>query len=204
MTIAQQIEKYDASLTNEQRMFNEQFRSFCSRVQSSALFPGQSLEKSDPDVVDHVPADLFGFSRGAMQAVKLANLINEYGVPDPTSEVTKTLPNHWGKLPTGTKYQTYTRYLHPQIRSVGLFSPVKMMGPIDPITAVASFGLLQFDWKWETTVPANGHLIVMHDANPFQMNPPRFEEPITHEGTPTGDFAPTRDLPGDGPVRQSP
>lgn len=65
-----------------------------------------------------VPLDLIGYSRGAFEAVKLANLLAN-GVPDPSSKTTDK----------NSKQVTYTRYWHPPMRYVGLVSPVAQMLP---------------------------------------------------------------------------
>ncbi|HZL37064.1 MAG TPA: Ig-like domain-containing protein, partial [Tepidisphaeraceae bacterium] len=78
---------------------------------------------SDPKNI-HIPLDVIGYSRGAFEAVKLINNVfnDGTGIGDLRyKRTTRTLG-----IPTGTTYDGH--YLHPQVRFVGLISPV--MGPM--------------------------------------------------------------------------
>jgi len=145
----------------------------------------KALTASDPDAVQHVPVDLVGYSRGAMQAVKLADVISQDGVPDPDSAYQQRVQQFIGNDPHGNPMYTYYwvtayhNYFHPKIRFVGLISPVYMTGLIDPILATVTFGALETNWGWDTSLPAEAHVVVLHDQDPNQNDPPRYEQDIT-------------------------
>ena len=89
------------------------------------------IEKFYANPVNHgVPIDLIGWSRGAFEAAKLANLIAS-GIPDLSRPVTIK-----GR-------QTYPYKFSPLIRFVGLISPVRKMGKW-----IGNWG------EWPTVLPA--------------------------------------------------
>ncbi|MDB5357129.1 MAG: repeat-containing protein, partial [Phycisphaerales bacterium] len=77
-----------------------------------------------------IPVDIIGYSRGAYEAAWLAHRIQEDGIPDLNTKKTVLV---WVTAEHGQRKQvpkvTY-QYVHPQIRWVGLVSPVNQMGPL--------------------------------------------------------------------------
>jgi len=107
-----------------------------------------------------VPLDIIGWSRGAFESVKLANLVSK-GLSDGASK----RPNH---------------NVHPWIRFVGLISPVGMMGPFQGAAWETSLPLgvgylaqaldnQPSSWIFpETTMAAaTGTIQAVHDRFPF-------------------------------------
>lgn len=84
----------------------------------------------------HVPLDLIGYSRGAYQAMKLAEWVGKFGIPN----------NSAG----GTPFQDKIA-----IRFMGLVSPVGQMGA-EPVLHKLTLGWLPpLNLGWPTVVPKN-------------------------------------------------
>ncbi len=94
----------------------------------------------------NIPVDIIGYSRGAFEAVKLGNFLNE-GIPQWSTKYTAS-----GAF--GLSITKYRNYIPIHLRFVGLISPVSQMGP----------GQTSY---WPTVVPeCTGYLAQALDNNP--------------------------------------
>lgn len=84
------------------------------KLEGAALADVATFYNEGPNQ-QHIPLDVVGYSRGAMEAVKLVNDLSSIGVPD-ASKPKETI-NGKAQFPV----------FHPIVRFVGLISPV--MGP---------------------------------------------------------------------------
>jgi hypothetical protein len=129
----------------------------------------QALEAfySDP-LHRQIPVDIVGFSRGAFEATKLANLITQ-GIPDiskpavTTWTTTTDQKGHLVRVPHSIR-----PLIFPWIRFVGIVSPVGQMG--------LGQGLF-----WPTSLPSNvGSFAQALDGTPGEW--PYLQTPITITG----------------------
>jgi hypothetical protein len=127
-----------------------------------------------------IPLDIIGYSRGAMEAVKLVNDLHTFGIPD----ISKPLPPVNGKK----EYQSFK----PLVRFVGLVSPVmglpEIQGawpdslpkgvqyffealdkdPNNPILLQHPIAIDPSTKTWPTFSPGDGHIKIGHD--PIVLN----------------------------------